>query len=208
MTIKLLRSICRAFAAPLFVLVAVLLGVVSAGCEGPTGPWGDTGPPGPDGTGLVRHELTTAEDPEQAEPNSGYIANSSAQVTLILPAEAEVGDIAVVSEIGSGGFKVTQHAGHSISTMAVSITYGIVSPPREEDRQWSSVASSAHGRILAAVCIGSEFGDPLRIYTSEPRTSVGEEGALLGVQGSSVWLMYAGGGTGSVVTYAGDLAIE
>ena len=109
-----------------------------------------------------------------------------------------------VSAIGSGGFKATQHAGHSISTMVVASAYGVVwRTPSEDARFGKAVASSADGQRLVAVEV---FGHQL--YTSALRTTVGEDGALLGVEGDSVWLMYAGGGTGSVVTYAGDLAIE
>jgi hypothetical protein len=43
---------------------------------------------------------------QQAQPNTGYLANDAAQVTITLPTNANVGDIVSVSGVGAGGWQI------------------------------------------------------------------------------------------------------
>lgn len=86
---------------------------------------------------------------QQAEPNTGYIANQSAEVNITLPAAPAVGDIVRVSGVGTGGWKISQNDGQQIDTR-------IISPPgsswtsRDQARNWSSVACSSDGSKMLA----------------------------------------------------------
>ena len=45
---------------------------------------------------------------QQAQSNTGYLANNAAQVTITLPASPNVGDIVSVSGVGAGGWQIGQ----------------------------------------------------------------------------------------------------
>ena len=51
---------------------------------------------------------------QQAHPNTGYLANNAAQVTITLPTSPNLGDIVRVSGIGAGGWKIAQNVGQSV----------------------------------------------------------------------------------------------
>jgi photosystem II stability/assembly factor-like uncharacterized protein len=92
---------------------------------------------------------------QQAASNTGYLANNAGQVSITLPVSPNVGDIVRVSGNGVGNWKVTQNAGQSIlaeNVVGIGIVMGGSAwTPRENNRTWSSVASSADGRRLVAV---------------------------------------------------------
>ena len=50
---------------------------------------------------------------QQAQPNTGYLANNAAQVTITLPASPNLGDIVRVSGVGAGGWQIVQNVGGS-----------------------------------------------------------------------------------------------
>ncbi len=96
---------------------------------------------------------------QQAQPNTGYIANDVGQVTITLPTSPNVGDIVRVSGPGAGGWKIAQNANQSIIGASIFSFY-VTWTPRESNRSWHSVASSADGSKLVAVVDGGQ------IYTS------------------------------------------
>ncbi|MBI1766731.1 MAG: hypothetical protein HYR56_35440, partial [Acidobacteria bacterium] len=96
---------------------------------------------------------------QQAQPNTGYVVTNASQVTITLPTNPNVGDLVRVSGVGAGGWKIVQNAGQSVIGTNIG-TFGLNWTPRENNRNWYSVASSADGSKLVAV----EQGD--KIYTS------------------------------------------
>ena len=110
------------------------------------------------GPGIYWVNVTAAT--QQAVANTGYLANSSVQVTITLPASAVPGDVVSVSGLGTGGWKVAQNAGQSIITQNVVGSIGALWTARDSSRSWTAVASSTDGSRLVAVAYGGQ------IYTS------------------------------------------
>jgi hypothetical protein len=96
---------------------------------------------------------------QQAVPNRGYLANHAAQVTITLPPAPAVGDVVRVTGVGAGGWKIAQNSGQGIRHWGIRDP-GSVWIPRETNRDWWAVASSADGTKLVAVV------DDGQIYTS------------------------------------------
>ena len=96
---------------------------------------------------------TVAGTAQTAAANQGYLLTNDALTMLTLPATANLGDVVTVSGVGSNGWQVTAEA-------IVGGTSGVNWTPRESNRGWRSVASSADGSKLVAVVDGG------RIYTS------------------------------------------
>lgn len=103
------------------------------------------------GTGFVWIDVTGLS--VQAQPNTGYLADSPQQVTVTLPATPMIGDVVRVSGIGAGGWRITQNTGQSIITSNLTIN-GSVAVPRNILTGWNAAASSADGRKLVAVASG------------------------------------------------------
>ncbi len=106
------------------------------------------------GSGFVWQEVTGTT--QQALSNRGYIANDTGQVTITLPDKPNVGDVVRVSGAGTGGWKIAQNAGQFIHGSNLGFW-----TPRENPRDWKSVASSADGTKLVAVVLNGQ------IYTSD-----------------------------------------
>jgi hypothetical protein len=88
----------------------------------------------------------------QAQSNTGYLAhNDLAEVVVTLPPNPNVGDIVRINGLGAGGWRIAQNAGQTIVGRNL---WNWVWTPRETDRNWSSVASSADGTKLVAVVNG------------------------------------------------------
>ena len=81
---------------------------------------------------------------QSAVANTGYLFTNAASSQLVLPSNANIGDLVSVSGVGTGG-----------CTVATPWT------PRDSSRGWVSVASSADGTKLVAV-----DSSPGQIYTS------------------------------------------
>jgi hypothetical protein len=103
---------------------------------------------------------------QQAQPNTGYLANNAAQVTVTLPVSPSLGSIVRVSGVGAGGWLIAQNAGQFIQASAVNLSYTNwnnltnwiqTSAPSQN---WYALAASADGTKLAAVVYGGG------IYTS------------------------------------------
>ena len=96
---------------------------------------------------------------QQAQPNNGYLATNDAQVTITLPTSIGVGETVRVSGGGTGGWKIAQNDKQTIIGIGINFASPIWTP-REGNRDWSSVASSADGTKLAATVRNGQ------IYTS------------------------------------------
>jgi hypothetical protein len=94
---------------------------------------------------------------QQAQPNTGYLANNAAQVTITLPTAPNLGDIMRVSGVGAGGWIIAQNAGQAIQAEQ----FGAVTTTNWNSlTNWTqtsgpvrccSIASSSDGSKLAAV---------------------------------------------------------
>ncbi len=83
--------------------------------------------------------------------NTSYTATSASSTAFALPATASVGDMVRVNGLGTGGW--------SLSNLAVWT-------PRDSNRQWRSMASSADGsKLVAAV-----DGEPIYISADSGAT--------------------------------------
>ena len=101
-----------------------------------------------------------------ALPNRGYQAISDSTVVVTLPTALAAGDIVRVSGPGGGGWKVAQNAGQSILTRNLGGLPGVVWTPRDSNRHWRTVASSADGTKLVA----AEWAGPLYTSTDSGQT--------------------------------------
>jgi len=139
----------------------------ATGSAGPSGPQGlqgiqgPQGPAGPTGSGFTWINVTATT--QQAASNTGYLANNAAQVTITLPPSPVVGDTVRVSGMGTGGWKIAQNAGQSVSTPNMPVAAGVFWTPHDSNRVWKAVASSVDGTKLVAVVYGGQ------IYTSTDR---------------------------------------
>lgn len=97
----------------------------------------------------------------QAERNTGYLSIGSADITITLPAEADLawGDLVSVSGSGTGRWTLAQNDGQTIYGGNLG-HIGAVWKPLESHRSWQSVTCSADGTHLAAVVYGG------KVYTS------------------------------------------
>ncbi|MBK9609132.1 MAG: hypothetical protein IPO58_22930 [Betaproteobacteria bacterium] len=91
---------------------------------------------------------------QQAQSNTGYVANNAAQVTVTLPTAPNVGDTVRVSGAGGGGWKIAQNALQSVSGSYFGLAFVDQWVPRDSVRGWSSMASSADGSKLVAAVSG------------------------------------------------------
>ena len=87
----------------------------------------------------------------QAQPNTGYLADSSSLVTLTLPATPALGDITRVTGVGNGGWTIAQNAGQAIHLGASPFI------ARDQVRTWRGVAASADGRLVVAAVYGNRI---------------------------------------------------
>ena len=107
---------------------------------------------------LINSTLQRAGAGQQAVPNACYLANSAAEmdITLPQPADLAVGDTLKVSGLGAGGWRISQNAGQHVQTTAPGAKH-FVWTPRESNRNWTSVASSADGNKLVAVVANGQI---------------------------------------------------
>jgi hypothetical protein len=94
-----------------------------------------------------------------ASPNTAYMANTAAQVTITLPASPTVGDLIRVSGAGAGGWRLALQTNQSILSRDLGLGYWI---PRASSKSWSCVAADAYATNLVA---GVSAG-PDQLYVS------------------------------------------
>ena len=98
---------------------------------------------------------------QQAERNNGYLINSNSLVTINLPTAPQIGDIIRIadSDTDPAGWRITINAGQTI-LRPLSTQSNLPWTPREANRDWASIASSADGTKAVAVAYNG------KIYTS------------------------------------------
>ncbi len=113
------------------------------------------------GGGITWQNVTGTN--QQAQPNTGYLANNAAQVTITLPTSPKVGDIVRVSSVGAGGWRIAQNPGQLILISSL--------PWLEHPNSWRAVASSSDGTKLIAGPSTDLFIDwPVYISTNSGAT--------------------------------------
>lgn len=95
---------------------------------------------------------------QTATANTAYLLTNAAQSVVTLSSSANVGDVVRVSGTGTGGWVVTADTNQVIA--GATGPAGFVWTPHENNRYWSSVASSANGTKLVALAYTGQ------IYTS------------------------------------------
>jgi hypothetical protein len=93
-----------------------------------------------------------------AQGNTSYAVTSDSLTSVMLPSNANVGDVVRISGAGAGGWTIASAAGQVISGLNVALH--TVWTPRESSRTWGGIASSDDGAKLVTVVDGG------RIYTS------------------------------------------
>ncbi|MBX3289488.1 MAG: hypothetical protein KF855_09090 [Acidobacteria bacterium] len=109
-------------------------------------------------SGTLRWNVVTGTS-VTASPNNAYVATNAGQTVITLPASANPGDVIKIRAQGDGGFRISQQAGQQILASNIPKN-SLVFTPRESNRGWTSITSSADGTKLAAVSWGGQ------IYTS------------------------------------------
>ena len=103
---------------------------------------------------------------QQAESNTGYLADNAARVTITLPASPAVGDLVRISGAGAGGWTIAQNAGQTIRTLGIPVDSSNWNQRTASGTHlWVSIASSSDGSHLAAAD-GRPGFNPGYIYTS------------------------------------------
>ena len=139
------------------------------GDKGDDGAQGPVGPQGPSGGGPAWQIVSGPT--QQAQSNNNYAASYDGQVTITLPSAPSIGDVIRVSGIGAGGWKIAQNSGQSIIGTNYDAADQVFSP-RETNRGWWSVASSADGtKLVAVVKLGMIYTSADSGLTWTPRES-------------------------------------
>jgi hypothetical protein len=97
---------------------------------------------------------------QQAQPNTGYFATNSGQITVTLPSSANInpGDIVRISGLGSGGWKLAQNSDQSVFAGNLAGNVGAVWTAQASDSvNWTSIASSLDGTKLVAASLNAVY---------------------------------------------------
>jgi len=100
---------------------------------------------------------------QQAQVATDYLATNSAQTTLILPSNPNIGNSLRISGSGANGWVLAQNTGQSILTGNLGLPAGRVWNPAaaSSPQFWVSLASSANGlNLVGAVANGYLFTSP------------------------------------------------
>jgi hypothetical protein len=113
---------------------------------------------------------------QEAQSNTGYLADNAARVTITLPASPAIGDLVRISGAGAGGWTIAQNAGQTIRTQGIPTGSNVWTLQAGTGYQaWTSVASSSDGSHLAAATSGGYIftsGDTGATWT--PQTGSGQ----------------------------------
>ena len=174
------------------------------------------------GGGITWQNVTGTN--QQAQPNTGYLANNAGQVTITLPTSPKVGDIVRVSGVGAGGWKIAQNAGQQILTDRLVWPYlGVVTSSSDGTRLaalgmlnyistnsgaiWTPsglrsnctcIASSSDGRKLVAA--SGDYWSSGSIYTS---ANFGATWTLTSTPTNTYWTSVASSTNGTKLVAAG-----
>jgi photosystem II stability/assembly factor-like uncharacterized protein len=103
---------------------------------------------------------------QQAQSNTGYLADNAARVTITLPASPAIGDLVRISGAGAGGWTIAQNAGQTVRTQSIPTGSNVWTRQASGGgHAWTSIASSSDGSHLAATTYGFFLGSSF-IYTS------------------------------------------
>ncbi len=104
---------------------------------------------------------TVAGTSQNATANSNYLLTNAALSTVTLPSAPAVGDVVRINGVGAGGWQAAPNSGQSIVGLeTMGVAAGVTWTPRESNRAWLGIASSADGtKLLAAADNG-------QLYTS------------------------------------------
>jgi len=163
------------------------------------------------GTFLWQHVTGTSQ---QAQPNTGYIADNPLPVTITLPAIPNIGDIVRVSGIGGGGWIIAQNAGQAILPVPFGGFYtnwsnltnwSLVFHDASSDN-WNSIASSADGSKWVAASynglVVNQLDQSLAFPSSGWWESIAssQDGAKLAAAAASQGGIYTSTNSGTTVT--------
>src|SRR5690606_29055355 len=86
------------------------------------------------------------------QPNAGYLASSASDLMLTLPVASSLraGDIIRVIHGGTGTVSITPNEGQTFRYVPGVLAPPTTFVPRDENRAWWSIASSADGTTLIA----------------------------------------------------------
>ena len=144
------------------------------------------------GGGITWQNVTGTN--QQAQPNTGYLANNAAQVTITLPTSPKVGDIVRVSSVGAGGWRIAQNPGQLILISSL--------PWLEHPNSWRAVASSSDGtKLIAGPSTYLFFDWPVYISTNSGATWTPSGSPAAG------WVSVASSSDGSKLVAASDAGI-
>ena len=116
----------------------------ATGGAGPTGAAGATGATGAASPGAPWVSVTATS--AQGSPNTGYLADNSSQVTIMLPANPTAGDWIGISGSGSGGWKIDQNGGQQIHVGFENALWNPIGPTQN----WTQLVSASDAIHLAA----------------------------------------------------------
>ena len=105
-------------------------------------------------SGIMKWQVIT--DNQQAAANRGYIVDSANPVTITLPTNPNIGDVIRIKGLGTGGWILASGTGQSVIDNLDNLKL-INWTPRESNREWTSVASSADGTKHVAVVFGGQI---------------------------------------------------
>jgi hypothetical protein len=104
----------------------------------------------------------------QAQIDHGYVLTNSQNVTVTLPASANVGDIVRIASAGISGWQLGQNAGQSV--LGNFLSYGKSWVQNYADYEnWKCIASSPDGTVMAAAYSGAG-GDGVAVSKTSGQT--------------------------------------
>ena len=141
----------------------------------------------------------------QAVPNTGYLADSTSQVTITLPASTslQMGDIIEVSGVGTAGWKIAQNAGQSIVVGIETIPQNWIHVCGHFPFKWAPVHPYSDDTGPVSVTLGGGIFPPWL-----QSTTPGTKGSISGGQYSAIELQYIGNDKFMILSHEGNLLVR
>jgi hypothetical protein len=124
------------------------------------------------GNGLVGW-IATNGTAVQAQIDTGYVFTNSQLATLTLPSSPKVGDIVRISGAGSGGWRIAQNAGQSVTGNFLGYSNAVWLPSGAPSAAWIAMACSADGTTTVAVVTNALFGVEISTNSGETWSASG-----------------------------------